>query len=544
MNSVWEPTLTRQQYQSLLRELAELPSPLMLREGLQLMEVIRVNAESPKHHVFGDVTDRGMRFGVEFAPSGLVLSHCTCHAMPYCRHIVAFFFSIASACGYRIAEDLQRSPQEINERPDQKGSDDRPDQEGSDDRSAAASWPVRAAQLVARYVPRIGDVQLAHYKRYRQAAENAYAELIPPALRPLALLHATVVFLQVAEHRKEKLPSSYYWGGLHTFQELREACEAVMYEASRETDHVQAAADDGEVRLALIETLREAAFEDRNAGPKRPLVDWPGVYRFIWRHALPVRRWVEEEVEWIRSERQHKPSARRPAYHAERLTEALVHHSFLLGDAEASVAYLEKVPTSHWPSLLQPYFDLYQQTDPERLYWWLGRIGQMQSAERELTGHNGLSRWMAERWSQLLKASGSREKPWAEEALEQVEALLPMSLYVYEELLLESEAYERWADLQMVLGADAGELDPRDRKRIEKAQPELLLPIYHTSIERLVGYRNREAYQAAASQLAYLARLYKRLKRQEEWAAFMRRFTAKYSRYSSLKSEMKRRKLS
>lgn len=122
-------------------------------------------------------------------------------------------------------------------------------------------------------------------------------------------------------------------------------------------------------------------------------------------------------------------------------------------------------------------------------------------------------------------------------------SLLPHTRELYEEKLLETGQWRRWMDFQLSMSSDPLEFRVTDLAPIEKNDPEALLPFYHQAVERYVLLKNRDGYKTAVKLLKRLAKLYKRLKREPLWEAFIDAFADRHSRLRALQEELRKGKL-
>ncbi|MFC4599874.1 SWIM zinc finger family protein [Cohnella hongkongensis] len=193
-----------------------------------------------------------------------------------------------------------------------------------------------------------------------------------------------------------------------------------------------------------------------------------------------------------------------------------------------------------------------EQTDvPEELLWsllehlantgqwrrladWLGEIAPMLNFRK---GSN--LRAYAEYWEQATgHCPEAGERMW-----DSLVSMLPHTRELYEEKLLATGQWRRWMDFQLSMGNDPLEFRVANLAPIEKNAPEALLPFYHQAVERYVLLKNREGYKIAVKLLKRLAKLYKRLKREARWEAFLEAFADKHSRLRALQEELRKGKL-
>ncbi|UQZ34407.1 hypothetical protein C2I18_13295 [Paenibacillus sp. PK3_47] len=168
-----------------------------------------------------------------------------------------------------------------------------------------------------------------------------------------------------------------------------------------------------------------------------------------------------------------------------------------------------------------------------RLAAWLRETGPLLTSRlynlREYAGY----------WDETV-----RHMPEAEPMMwDTLAGMLPLSREIYDDRLLAYEKWQEWMDFQLSSGKAPSDFRVSDLQPVEKNAPQLLLPFYHQAVERFVLEKNRHSYKAAVKLLKRLAKLYKKLKREERWEEFLESFTAKYSRLRALLEELRKGKL-
>ncbi len=78
---------------------------------------------------------------------------------------------------------------------------------------------------------------------------------------------------------------------------------------------------------------------------------------------------------------------------------------------------------------------------------------------------------------------------------------------------------------------------------MKKEAPEAALPLYHLATVQAIEERNRKSYRRAVRYLKKLRMLYKRLKRTDEWNAFIIQIANLHSRLRALQEELRKGKL-
>jgi len=211
------------------------------------------------------------------------------------------------------------------------------------------------------------------------------------------------------------------------------------------------------------------------------------------------------------------------------------------------------------------------------MYYWLGEDRQawqqLEHAAQEQLKPAQVLRFLnvleeAEDWSRLeawmsecatdrlggqygnLRAYGGywdivvEQRPEAEGRMwEAITSLLPLSRNLYVERLLRYGRWRLWIDYQISMGEDPLDFRARDLQPIEKGDPEAPLPWYHQSVERHILLRNRDGYKRAVKLLKRLAKLYKKLKREPRWEAYVDGIAKQYSRLRAFQEELRKGKL-
>lgn len=116
--------------------------------------------------------------------------------------------------------------------------------------------------------------------------------------------------------------------------------------------------------------------------------------------------------------------------------------------------------------------------------------------------------------------------------------LLPHSYVELSEHWLAVKKYEDWADLQLLIGVKPEDIGVQDLKEVSKASPQVLLPIYHQSIDEWINSRNRQGYRMAVKQLKKLERLYRTEKTMDRWEQYIAGIVRKNQRLRAFQEEL------
>jgi hypothetical protein len=385
-------------------------------------------------------------------------------------------------------------------------------------------WMDRLFAQIASYAGRIGGTEPADYAPFR-------AEVLLPSLRaapaplhmPLEIV-AMLAFMRETEAAMLRKHGYWLWDMRRGAQAFRqEVLERVQYMSEHVDQAAALAADQAGWVQAALERLHDLVFS--NGTP-----DLMDLYRYVWWHAYSAAPWMEAER--IRLEqRAMQHGKERP------VATALLHHAMMRSDESEAMRWLSELDRREWASALTPYFSLFAEQAPDRHAAWLRKLKTY--TVHTVSAYSPFEMWYASEWRKAAVRGGEALRA---EALETLSDLLPMSGSAYERLLVETEAWERWVDYCLYSGFHPLQADKEAVKTIQKQNPELLLPLYHAGIEKFVALKNRESYRYAARLLGKLAKLYKKLKRLDDWHEYMRRFTIKYARLRALQEEIRKRK--
>lgn len=135
----------------------------------------------------------------------------------------------------------------------------------------------------------------------------------------------------------------------------------------------------------------------------------------------------------------------------------------------------------------------------------------------------------------VMRLPEAEERMWSA-----IASLPPYCSSLYEEKLMRYGRFRQWIDYQLSLGSDPLDFRAKDLQPIEKEAPEALLPFYHQGVEKYVLLKNRDGYKRAVKLLKRLAKLYKKLKREQRWEAYIETFASRHSRLRALQEELRR----
>ncbi|WP_138755054.1 hypothetical protein [Paenibacillus sinopodophylli] len=258
------------------------------------------------------------------------------------------------------------------------------------------------------------------------------------------------------------------------------------------------------------------------------------VYFRVWQYWLPSDQHAaamyakELELLQVISDKPKSEESRYPCLVAQAWMNSLLHR-----DSEA-ISQFDKLNSSlqlRPADLILPLSAISSAAEWERLLEWLIKATTWMQGKRL----NSLELFYTY-WDQaILHIPSAEQQMW--------EPLFQLSPSLYEKKLLVHGKWKLWIDFQISMGTDPFQYKVSVFAPIEKNAPELLLPFYHQAVESYVLLKNRGGYKIAVKLLKRLAKLYKKLKNEPRWEAYIVAFASRYSRLRALQEELRKGKL-
>ncbi|MBE7119499.1 SWIM zinc finger family protein [Bacillus cereus] len=487
------------------------------------------NVDFDGYTLSGTVNAEGSVYSVHIPIRNVTESYCDCFAPTQCEHMLAVLLSAASSFG-QVGDVLTLFKN--NTKP--------------------SLPPIRTA----RQVLQSSAFEEMDYKSWQTYFENEYESFKKEQAR---LTYKQMYFLMslftdfytklerkapriVAIHELFKLHAALY-----CFQKLLEEIQEFeankLYSYHQPVNVVRLFVDKVESTVRDLKTeaipeeskpiLQETArlihevFFSTDAYTQERFF----IYRHVWGELLRTEEQLQEEKKRIDTK-------------INPLSKALAssHLLFLNGEDVSAMELLEKQPSS----VVSLYF-----------YW----LEELLSAMEWDRGKN----WLSFTYKQVKETITEQEntvfiqdivrlfvmmyETYATHTNEQaglemiLQELLPYSFTNYEQYVLAKKQYHAWTELQLLYGFEVIELLKEPLKDIEKEAPEAALPLYHHAAMEAIEERNRKSYKRAVRYLKKLRMLYKRLKRTDEWDAFIIHIANLHSRLRALQEELRRGKL-
>lgn len=539
MNSI--PTIDDSEWQQLIQDTAEHFSDVTIKRGFQYFKQGRVqSAEIGTGGVIEATVQGSETYRVRLNSLSLEDSECSCPVSQGCKHMVAVLMDYAQIQGRSVHALANAHAAGFGTRAN-GGQGAAAQQERQN--AETANWRDKAEQLADQPISawyelfELCTASLGANTQSSFYAKNALASLhhikppLPPAFDPLYELHAHLFVLGKLVKQPNVWASSGTYLGYHN------------HIAADHTLHVIGQILTGGLPEAEVSTLEPRLDETLDRIRQNMLVE-PRNRRYYaqtyiqfwmyWKHPFHAEPAVyEDELRLLqRAEAELGTSLSRTHW---MIAQGLMY--FYLNQDDAAWAIMEAVhDKGDLPiaSILHFFQIIYDAGEWERLERWLIRLGPM--LESNIAGH---MRSYQSYWEAVVE-----QRPEALERMwDTLRRMLPYSMNIYQEALVNYGEWELWIDLQLSLKREPLEFRVSELQPIEKNAPELLLPFYHQAVERYILHKNRGGYKAAVKLLKRLAKLYKRLKRQERWDLFISALSVRHSRLRAFQEELRRGKL-
>ncbi|SFB04319.1 hypothetical protein SAMN04488577_3230 [Bacillus sp. cl95] len=262
------------------------------------------------------------------------------------------------------------------------------------------------------------------------------------------------------------------------------------------------------------------------------------LYRLLWTKLFKNRPWREEESARIRDFLQEQEDGGDTTA----LLISQIHINVLLQEDELAISVADSIENKTIVPYLPYWIDLLtEQKEWTRVALYIDLLMAKIKAYFSVLHSYAASeftRIALRSIAPYFKENGRTDM--YEKALVQT---LPYSYREYEYFLFDQQQYEKWGELNAFIGFQLSEM-PKDRlKVVEKEQPQVVLALYHQSVQSHLDMKNRQSYKAAVRHLKKLRTLYKKLKQQDEWQVFFDRLLEKTKRLRAFHEECRRSKL-
>ncbi|MET3290750.1 UNVERIFIED_CONTAM: hypothetical protein ABID98_003320 [Brevibacillus sp. OAP136] len=458
-------------------------------------------------------------------------SDCSCPYEHFCKHMAATFFFLYDQIdsANRLFGELKETMIPASERKVVITAAKQPlkpaawlEQASLDEHSAVDEW-------IAYFEKQFQRLRL--YESYRMIEEYAlYLRSLHQAsfqwnsqLRYLFELNGVLYYLSRLEtylHDKWR-PAHLSYAQYMSFHSAVETCTNRLKQA---ISRIQA--DEAKLRFpTYVRTIADAFFQFPYPANER-YMDWRILYQKLWWKLLNRPEWLSEERDRLN---QVAPDSMDDGQKRDWLLFRLAHLDVIEGkDREAMEIFDTTSFTLKYGIVYFESFCLDEEW--ERLLIWLRwSLPHLSHADQEAFATTS-AYWQ----------KAAAHLPSDEEWLEAQKRLLPHSYEAYAQYLLETNRFKSWTDLHIAMANSPLSIAPGDLNKIEEYDRSLLLPLYHTAIERHIGEKNRDSYRLAIRLLKKLQALYQQLQLTDRWNRYYQHVERQTGRLRAFQEELKK----
>lgn len=455
-------------------------------------------------------------------------STCTCPVSKYCKHMAAiYFYYIAQQQSERRAEEsyfrlLGLAPASSLARPEQGQSEHKPElfEIGNPGTEASAS------QWFDWMESEYGETfrKCRHSLHALQPVLSALKGLSKDWEKPLQRLHwlTSIVFvLEQAERAIMTVDSFSRYYHEMSFLRMAEPWLEHGYELLSMLEPASMGEQEWIFAVELSERSKRMAMQT-----ERQLFEWPMLYLAFCEVLVQRRDWFESELSaLLDAANRQEPEQDHSFLHA-----AAGMFYYLDGDDASSIAEFKRSAFEKTQKLVYPCVaQRMEEGNWEAAEAWMAYLFEKVHAARNA---RNIGPFMT------LCRRADMDRPDSTVWSTYMTELLPYSYGDLSEHWLSVKRYEDWADLQLLMGAKAEDLDAAGLREVAKLSPESLLPLYHQSIEAHIASRNRQGYRIAVKALKKLEKIYNSMKQKDKWDAYLEGLNLKYQRLRALQEEL------
>ncbi|MDZ5471856.1 SWIM zinc finger family protein [Bacillus sp. 31A1R] len=258
------------------------------------------------------------------------------------------------------------------------------------------------------------------------------------------------------------------------------------------------------------------------------------LYMTLWTQLFKKKNWREDELQKLEGYFKRMDSIP--------LRVGIIHQHLLLKRDEEALIMIKDIKNHITPYMLVWLDYIRLQKDNKRMGPYIEEfISQLRGYLAELGDTYACFDFT--RWANRIISSYCTETnkmDLYEKALLQT---LPYSFRDYEDLLFTQRSFEKWGELQAFIGLDMTSISKDKIKELQKENPEVLLPLYHQSIQKHISFKNRGNYRQAVRELKKIKTIYKKLKRLDDWEYFFQSLLERTKRLRAFHEECQRGKL-
>ncbi|SDN39456.1 SWIM zinc finger [Fictibacillus solisalsi] len=479
-------------------------------------------------------------------------SSCSCGQPEPCAHIIAVFFQLYASFGPPYQLILEWKSQRGKPKDQEQSSLDQPP-EGTEAPQISEKQTKKRIQnvLSVEEWKRVFDQRFEDFERTKMqnmtfkelekgegyTFTHIYREFYPGLLNSATFLdddtgklyrfHAQLeTFLRLTEYEKQFGIPDYLQS--HFRLNLKQLVDG-MFKTAMEMDAERMRSE----HPGLIEeSLRE--FQNIFKLPSRYFDTIFRVFQVGWATIYHVEKWALSYEKQLLNEKEK-------GSRAQFLDMALVHFAFLRDDLKEAFKRMkstEQFSSRHaliWLELL------FHWEKWEALLKWLLALKpefyrKIKDYYKDASVREEFHQYIEFFWK-YAQYTGE-EKEYEEMLVD----CLPVTFYEYNEFLHVQQDFKRWAELQLLMGYSPSLINSADLKDVEQLEMDVLLPIYHQSVDRLIREKNRKSYKLAIRFLKKLQSIYKKLGRSWQFNEYVEKLSVQYGRLRAFQEELRKGK--
>ncbi|WP_171651150.1 SWIM zinc finger family protein [Paenibacillus foliorum] len=384
------------------------------------------------------------------------------------------------------------------------------------------------------------EKQFSNYSIYSSGALDSFFDEVSskllifgqgwnPSLKVLYEMNVLLFIMKRTDVLQQQIERNYSYYS-HSYGQGFRAISKQCYEQFLVLDSQMNSMEVSQLNPSYMQET--AAFLAAYSSPKHSsMMRWRDTYSLLWWGLLRDEARIGNEKDRLESisEHQEQLSPRQK----QDISMNLALFDVIEGNDQQAMQRTNKLPNRQ-PSLYVFFLQAFMTNQEwDRLIDWLKWL-------RPLVQSSGTSH-METYFHYWQEAAKHREL--AEEWLDIVCSMLPSSFTYYSRYLLKHQQYRRWIDLQMIFERTPFEIEKESLKLIEAHDRNLLLPLYHLSVERFILQKNRAAYKSAVRLMKKLNQYYKHLGEQEHGQRYLMHIKKQFSRYRAFQEELQKGKL-
>ncbi|UKS24993.1 SWIM zinc finger family protein [Paenibacillus sp. HWE-109] len=454
-------------------------------------------------------------------------STCSCPYGATCKHMAAVLFKVAEQEGY--------DPKELRN-PKQTSSKTQFEFDLSSKKAVKLPKETDSCEAWVAYF----EKQYANSKIYNAfSLEELYmrawgqlnklADDWEPAIRGIYDIQVNLYLMKLCDALMQSKSGMYdfFYNAEYFFAKIakhsRERLHTALWEINVEKAQTKYPGHLKEIGAYLAGFMDAEAFNSQRK--------WYDLYKLLWSELLNEKSLVTDELTRLRS---IVAARRRESYGHEAAVMALAHFDMMSEEDENAWERVTQECLSIVPSDWFGYLNIFlQEEQGERLLKWLRWLGPEVQKNAAHYASDYLFFWQ----------EASRYMDVEDEYRQAMVTLLPASYRDYSSFLFQKKEYKTWADLCLLLNLTPLQISAGELQLVEKADPRLILPIYHYAAEECIQAKNRDAYREAVKLLKKLAAAYKKLKQTSRFEAYIQYLVQEYSRYRAFQEELQKGKL-